>query len=417
MNLLRRSFYKPRIAIIGGGPAGLTAGILLHKRGIPFTIFELRQKPTIEELKQPTGMLDLHEESGLAAIRKCDLFDDFIPLTGDCAPVMRISDKDGNIFCSPTDEEENRPEISRSALSQLLISKLPEKTIKWGHKLRSASSSTRDGHTEIALDFGTHEKQTFDLVIGADGAWSRLRTLLTDVKPDYSGRHIITLTIKHITKKYPHLVELVGPGTFFALGNRHGVSAQRGSQDSTRVYIFISTPEKHFATTSGLSSETAARAKSKILGDDALLGQWGTKTKELVTVAFDEESTDNLNANIDIRPVYELPIGHIWEHKPGTALIGDAAHLMPPSGEGVNIAMWDAVMLSQAIIGAHETTPQDAACFQSALNPLIKEFEEDMAVRAKKAAEDSRKLNETLFAEDAVTAMGEFFKSFGPAPE
>jgi hypothetical protein len=97
--------------------------VLLHKHGIPFTIFELRQKPTIEELAQPVGMLDLHEESGLAAIKKCDLFDDFLPLTGDCAPVMKISDKEGNIVLTHGDEGVNdRPEISRQALSQLLIS-------------------------------------------------------------------------------------------------------------------------------------------------------------------------------------------------------------------------------------------------------------------------------------------------------
>ena len=65
------SFTQPRIAIIGGGPAGLTLGLLLFKSGIPFNILELRQKPTKEELAKPSGMLDLHEESGIAAIREC----------------------------------------------------------------------------------------------------------------------------------------------------------------------------------------------------------------------------------------------------------------------------------------------------------------------------------------------------------
>jgi 2-polyprenyl-6-methoxyphenol hydroxylase-like FAD-dependent oxidoreductase len=191
---------KPRIAIVGGGPAGLTAGVLLHKHGIPFSIFELRQNPTIEELAQPVGMLDLHQESGIAAIRKCDLFDDFISLTGDCAEVVKISDKEGNILFTEEEEGVHRPEISRHSLNQLLISKLPAETIKWGHRLLSATSSTRSGHTEIELDFGAHDKQAFDLVIGADGAWSRVRNLLTDVKPHYCGRQIMTLTIKNFTK-------------------------------------------------------------------------------------------------------------------------------------------------------------------------------------------------------------------------
>jgi 2-polyprenyl-6-methoxyphenol hydroxylase-like FAD-dependent oxidoreductase len=77
------SSSPPRIAIIGGGPSGLTVGLLLHKRGIPFTIFELRQRLTDEELAKPSWMLDLHEESGIAAIKECGLYDEFIKLTSE----------------------------------------------------------------------------------------------------------------------------------------------------------------------------------------------------------------------------------------------------------------------------------------------------------------------------------------------
>lgn len=104
-------------------------------------------------------------------------------------------------------------------------------------------------HTEIELDFGLHGKQTFDLVIGADGAWSKVRNLLTDVNPHYAGMQNITLTVREVTKKYPHLAELVGLGTFAALGNRHGVMSQRSPQDSARIYVFLTTEDEHFAAT------------------------------------------------------------------------------------------------------------------------------------------------------------------------
>ncbi|KAL1849892.1 hypothetical protein VTK73DRAFT_9794 [Phialemonium thermophilum] len=65
--------YTPRIAIVGAGPAGLTLGRLLYLQGIPATIYERRPEPTAEDLAKPCGMLDLHAESGIAALRDCGL--------------------------------------------------------------------------------------------------------------------------------------------------------------------------------------------------------------------------------------------------------------------------------------------------------------------------------------------------------
>ncbi|KND86541.1 Tetracycline resistance protein from transposon [Tolypocladium ophioglossoides CBS 100239] len=400
----------PRIAIVGGGPAGLTVGLLLHRRGIPFPIFELRQKPTDEELAKPSGMLDLHEESGLAALRECGLYDQFLQLTGDCAETQKVSDKDGNILYTDEGELSERPEISRHALTRLLSSHLPAEAIKWGHKLLSAASSTTPRGTETELDFGPHGKQAFDLVVGADGAWSKVRSLLTDVKPHYSGTQSITATVRQATAKYPRLAAFVGRGTFSALGLRHGVMTQRGPQDSVRVCVFLTTADECFAVSSGLAGRTAAAAKDRLLDDDALLGRWGPPVKELVTVACDEESADNPGAAVDIKPLYTLPIGTSWEHKAGATLIGDAAHLMCPwAGEGVNLAMWDSLLLAHAITEAREAAGQDAASFQSALDPLMKEFEVDMAARAKEKAEETYSNGQMLFGEDGAKAFTQFF--------
>lgn len=50
------------------------------------------------------------------------------------------------------------------------------------------------------------------------------------------------------------------------------------------------------------------------------------------------------------RPIYSLPADFNAPTPPGIALIGDAAHLMPPLGVGVNLAMIDAAELAIAIV-------------------------------------------------------------------
>lgn len=410
---------QPRIAIVGGGPGGLTLGVLLHQRGIPVTIFERRPKPTEQELAKPSGMLDIHEGSGLDVIKESGLYDDFIPLTGDCVEAMWLSDKNGHIVLQEKEDVQgSRPEIPRHALNKLLISNLPTETIKWGQKLLSATSTTTDGHTEFELDFGTYGKRTFDLVIGADGAWSRVRNLVTDEKPYYAGKQVITLTIKHITDKYPHLAKLVGRGTFMALQNGIGVVSQRGPIDSSRIYIFLTVDDENFATTSGLAGQSPAAAKEKLFSSDSLLGSWGAPIKELVATACDEEAADDPSAALDIRGLYTQPPGVTWEHKPGVTLIGDAAHLMLPSGEGVNIAMLDALLLTRAIVKAYEATSDTdndvISSFQATCDALLIEYEADLAARGQKAAEDSKYLDDIMYGQEfGASAVAEVIQGFG----
>lgn len=409
---------SPRIAIIGAGPAGLTLALLLynHKPSIPFTVFELRQRPTDIELAKPSGMLDLHDESGQAAIKDCGLWDEFFKLTGECAEAQRVADKDGNILYADEGELSERPEISRHSLTKLLLENLPADCFKWGHKLHSAIAGNSKA---IELDFGPQGKREFDLVVGADGAWSKVRRLLTDVKPSYSGRHNITLTIRNIGSKYPDMAELVGKGSFSALGDNHGVMSQRGPQDSARIYVFLSTQDPDFAASSGIGGKSATAVKEILFNDDKLLGKWGLRMKELVAVACDEEAADNPGDSVDIKPMYTLPMGSSWKHKPGATLIGDASHLMGPwAGEGVNLAMWDSLLLSKAIIQAYDGINGDVSSFADVLDPLVRDFEVDMTARCGEKAGETAQNGEMLFGNDAANDFVKFFESaYGPKPE
>lgn len=411
-----------RIGIVGAGPGGLMLGCLLRKQGLPFTLFELRPQPAEADFEKPAGSLDLHEGSGLAAIRELNLFDKFSSLTGDCSQALKIADKKGSVLFAETDDDDSslgrqeRPEIARNKLNQLLLSQLPPSAIRWQHKLMSADHT--GGAREVKLDFGRNGVQTFDLIIGADGAWSKVRPLLTKSKPEYAGQQSITASIRKVSSRYPHLADLVGTGTFMALGEKHGIVVQRAANNTARLYTLIKTEDEKFATTHGLYNKTAAEAKSVILdAEGAPLKNFGSVLKELITAACDDEAAAEPDATVDIRPMYPLcttsePEGPRWEHLPGVTLLGDAAHLVPPNGEGVNMALQDALELSKALVEGHRIASRDNISIHEALSPLIEEYESSMFERAKEVAQDTRQLLQTMYGSDnGAEEMMRFFQS------
>lgn len=405
--------FRPRIAIVGGGPSGLALGLLLQQRGISPTIYELRTKPTAEELARPSGMLDLHEESGLRVMRECGLWDDFQAAVGDCSEACRVLNPQGTVLHTDQGELASRPEIPRNALTNLLIRNVSSDLVKWNHKIAAVRHvhNATTGATESTLDFGANGSATYDFVVGADGAWSRVRQLLTDIKPFYSGSQFVTVTIRNASTKYPHLVELNGSGTLLALGGGNGIMTHRGPQDSIRVYAAVSTPHEHWAKAAGLEGKTATEVKTTLLGDNKLFGKWAPPLQDLLATACDEDTKDNPNSPADILPLYMLPVGHRWESRPGATLVGDAAHLMTPwGGEGVNLALWDSLDLAGALGGVPEA--ENAAAWQTAVEPRVRKYEETMLVRAQEKAEETAKNKDMFLSENGGQAMADMFKMY-----
>lgn len=109
---------------------------------------------------------------------------------------MKIVRLDGQVLWNENDdnkkevkEEEKfdgRPEINRRALMKILCQKLDQQRLALGKKLQEALLSTTEHKYALHLVNGTIEC-AFDLLIGGDGAWSRVRKFLTDEKPRYSG--------------------------------------------------------------------------------------------------------------------------------------------------------------------------------------------------------------------------------------
>lgn len=68
-------------------------------------------------------------------------------------------------------------------------------------------------------------------------------------------------------------------------------------------------------------------------------------------------------------PPARLPAGHRWARVPGVALLGDAAHLVPPSGEGANLALPDGAGLGEALAAPPGDVEAALAAYEAALFP------------------------------------------------
>lgn len=367
----------PKIAIIGAGPAGLTLARLLHlsKVKTSLTVYELDASPTSRP--DQGGTLDLHTDTGLAAIQKCQLWDSFRKHARYEGGELIMADKNATKLIHLRGGPRDRPEIDRFRLREILLNSVPRDCIRWGQHLREVKEGGMlrfDGRKEM--------DGPFDLIVGADGAWSKVRQRLNGLKPAYSGVSGYEMEIKAPATTCPGVNRMVGRGGFFGLSDQKTLNAQRMGDDSIKVRTWYTCPE----------SETK----------DALEHSGRKATAERILERYQDwapEMTDILQhadlATLKQWTLYELPVGCRWEHKKGLTLIGDAASLTTPfSGEGVNKAMQDSLELAELIGHANST-----------LDHAVKSYERSMFPRAKKLQAQTMSYKENMFRPDTPLGL------------
>jgi 2-polyprenyl-6-methoxyphenol hydroxylase-like FAD-dependent oxidoreductase len=325
---------SPRIAIAGAGIGGLTCARVLQLHGFEnVTVFERESSP---DARQQGGTIDLHAGSGQEAVRAAGLFDQWRALARfEGQEQRKVDHATAALIEHEPAEGDFRPEIDRGQLRGLLLDSLAPGTVTWGLGVDSAKPG------EVTFPDGS--TAAFDLVIGADGAWSRVRQALSPAVPLYTGVMFVETRHDHDER----LLDLTGQGTMVADDEGLMLWAQRNSGDHVRAYACLRASEDWKPSNAELSE---------------LYAGWHPSL-----LAF-------LEGELTYRPLYSLPVPHTWEHTPGVTLLGDAAHLQPPLGVGANLAMQDAAELALAI--AAEGVRDGVRAYESVMLPRSVSFAE-----------------------------------------
>ncbi|KAB8163466.1 FAD-dependent monooxygenase [Streptomyces sp. 3MP-14] len=367
----------PTIAIVGAGLGGLALARVLHVNGVDSVVYE--REPS-RDARGQGGMLDIH--SGQRALREAGLIDAFFAIARGEGQDMRLLQPDGTLLLqedTPDDAPLARPEVDRADLRDLLLDSLPEGTVRWGHAFTSAEGGR--------VRFADGGSAPYDLLVGADGARSRVRPLVTDVRPRHIGQNVVEIGIPDIDATHPDLAAMVGRGTYWVLGDGISLGAQRNGDGRVRIGIsFYRTGEDWFAT-SGIPFDDPPAARARLI---ELLPGWDPRVTALVAACDDA---------IVPRSISTLPVGLTWPSRPDVTLLGDAAHLMPPVGEGANMALLDGAALGRALAAHPDDVPTAVA-----------EYEREMFERSSAAARMSTDLQEMLMAPDAAQRMLAFFQ-------
>ncbi len=322
---------KKAITIIGGGPTGMTAALLLHKRGIPFLLIEKEKK--VDTRPRARGLnlrsMEIFQEIGVAeALYEEQLPEeqrhiDWVTRFGE-APIYRQPlARSMEPYSSMRTVMITQAQVEAVLRSELL-NRCPDSVIFGASCIQIEE---REDKVYCALEGSSKEVIESDYVIAADGHNSQIREKFGIKMTGYEGLGKlvnITFTVKSDVKSPPQLTLFANP---FLLGR----------------YLQCIDGKERFVL--GMQLAPSSEESLDNFTDERCIN--------LIRETMDRKEVDPKVIDVSVWPIEAkianpYCLGRIF-------LAGDAAHKLPPTGGlGMNCGIQDAHNLAWKLAAAVE---------------------------------------------------------------